>query len=78
LGPNGFTLGVKAEIEKESSICPKLSINDEDYIQPCIGPKAQKKRIQLNLRGQFKFGRGWGIIYFCQGFLPCMMPSMDG
>jgi hypothetical protein len=21
--------------------------------------------------------RGWGI-YFCQGFLPCMMPSMDG
>jgi hypothetical protein len=22
---------------------------------------------------------GWGgVIYFCQGFLPCMMPSMDG
>jgi hypothetical protein len=21
---------------------------------------------------------GGGIIYFCQGFLPCMMPSMDG
>jgi hypothetical protein len=19
-----------------------------------------------------------GVIYFCQGFLPCMMPSMDG
>jgi hypothetical protein len=19
-----------------------------------------------------------GFIYFCQGFLPCMMPSMDG
>jgi len=43
LGPNDFTLGVKAEIEKESSICPKLPINDEDYIQPCIGPKAKKK-----------------------------------
>jgi hypothetical protein len=22
--------------------------------------------------------RGEGVIYFCQGFLPCMMPSMDG
>ncbi len=21
---------------------------------------------------------GGGLIYFCQGFLPCMMPSMDG
>jgi hypothetical protein len=21
---------------------------------------------------------GGGVIYFCQGFLPCMMPSMDG
>jgi hypothetical protein len=20
----------------------------------------------------------WGVIYFCHGFLPCMMPSMDG
>jgi hypothetical protein len=30
-------------------------------------PKQQHKR------------RGWGeVIYFCQGFLPCMMPSMDG
>ncbi len=22
--------------------------------------------------------RGGGVIYFCHGFLPCMMPSMDG
>jgi hypothetical protein len=22
--------------------------------------------------------RRGGVIYFCQGFLPCMMPSMDG
>ncbi len=22
--------------------------------------------------------RGGGVYYFCQGFLPCMMPSMDG
>jgi hypothetical protein len=22
--------------------------------------------------------RGGGVIYLCQGFLPCMMPSMDG
>jgi hypothetical protein len=20
----------------------------------------------------------WGVIYFCQGFLPCMMPFIDG
>jgi hypothetical protein len=20
----------------------------------------------------------WGVIYFCQGFLPCMIPFMDG
>jgi hypothetical protein len=23
-------------------------------------------------------GERGGVIYFCQGFLPCMMPSMDG
>jgi hypothetical protein len=22
--------------------------------------------------------KGEGVIYFCHGFLPCMMPSMDG
>jgi hypothetical protein len=27
--PKGFTLGVKAEIEKNFSICPKLLINPE-------------------------------------------------
>jgi len=27
--PKGFTLGVKAEIEKNFSICPKLLINAE-------------------------------------------------
>jgi hypothetical protein len=26
IGPKGFTLGVKAEIEKNFSICPKLLI----------------------------------------------------
>jgi hypothetical protein len=29
--PKGFTLGVKADIEKNSSICPKLAINAEHY-----------------------------------------------
>jgi hypothetical protein len=29
--PKGFTLGVKAEIEKIFSICPKLLINAELY-----------------------------------------------
>jgi hypothetical protein len=29
--PKGFTLGVKADIEKNFSICPKLLINAELY-----------------------------------------------
>ncbi len=29
LAPKGFILGVKAEIEKNNSICPKLLINAE-------------------------------------------------
>jgi hypothetical protein len=29
--PKGFTLGVKAEIEKNFSICPKVLINAELY-----------------------------------------------
>ncbi len=31
ISPNGFTLGVKAELEKIFSICPKLLINAELY-----------------------------------------------
>jgi hypothetical protein len=31
IGPKGFTLGVKAEIEKIFSIYPKLLINSELY-----------------------------------------------
>jgi hypothetical protein len=51
IGPKGFTLGVKAEIPKKNSICPKLLINDEVY-GLVLAPRL-KKRIQLNLRGQF-------------------------
>jgi hypothetical protein len=46
--PTCFTLGVKAELEKIFSICPKLLINVELYLWPCIGPKAGK-RIPSNL-----------------------------
>jgi hypothetical protein len=31
IGPKGFTLGIKVEIEKIFSICPKLPINVELY-----------------------------------------------
>jgi hypothetical protein len=31
IGPKGFTLGVKTEIEKIISICPKVLINAEHY-----------------------------------------------
>jgi hypothetical protein len=31
ISPNGFTLGVKAKLEKIFSICPKLLINAELY-----------------------------------------------
>ncbi len=50
INPKGFTLGVKAELKKIFSICPKLLINT---LWPCIGPKAGK-RIALNLGGQFE------------------------
>ncbi len=38
--------------------------------------------ILQNYMARHAFPRQWhmrrGVIYFCQGFLPCMMPSMDG
>jgi hypothetical protein len=51
ISPNGFTLGVKAKLEKIFSICPKLLINAELYglvLAPML-----EKRIPSNLRGQF-------------------------
>jgi hypothetical protein len=51
ISPKGFTLGIKAEIEKNFSTCPKLLINAE-LLWPCIGPKAEK-RIPLNLGGAY-------------------------
>jgi hypothetical protein len=40
--PKDFILGVKAKIEKNFSICPKLLINAEPY--GCVlEPKAEKK-----------------------------------
>jgi len=50
INPKGFTLGVKAEIEKIFSICPELLINART-LWPCIGAKAEK-RIPLNLGSQ--------------------------
>jgi hypothetical protein len=49
--PRAFTLGVKTEIEKIFSICPKLLINAELY-GLVIGPKAEK-RMPSNLGSQF-------------------------
>jgi hypothetical protein len=45
IGPKGFTLGVKAEIEKNKifSIYPKLLINAE-ILWPCISPQGWKKK----------------------------------
>jgi hypothetical protein len=51
VGPKGFTLRVKAKIEKIFSICPKLLINDELY-GLVLAPRL-KKRIPLNLGSQF-------------------------
>jgi len=51
IGPQGSTLGVKAEIEKIFSICPKLLINAElDGL--VIAPRL-KRRIPSNLGSQF-------------------------
>ncbi len=50
--PKGFTLGVKAEIEKQIfSICPKLQINAELY-GLVLAPRL-KKRIPSTLGSQF-------------------------
>jgi len=46
--PKGFTLGVKADIEKNFSICPKLLINAELY-GLVLAPRLKK--------GYIKFGR---------------------
>jgi hypothetical protein len=44
--PKGFTLGVKAEIRKNFSICPKVLINAELY--GCVlVPKAEKEYHQI-------------------------------
>jgi len=51
ISPKGFTLGVKADIEKNFSICPKLLINAELY-GLVLAPRL-KKRIPSNLGGHF-------------------------
>jgi hypothetical protein len=46
IGPKGFTLGVKAEIEKIFSICPRLLINAELY-GLILAPSLKKKYHQI-------------------------------
>jgi hypothetical protein len=47
ISPKGFTLGVKAELEKIFSICPNLLINAELY--GLILARRLEKRIPSNL-----------------------------
>jgi len=51
MSPEGFTLGVKAELEKIFSICPNLLINVELY-NLVLAPRVEK-RIPTNLGSQF-------------------------
>ncbi len=44
--PKGFTLGVKAEIEKIFSICPKLLINAE-LLGLVLAPRLKKDTIKF-------------------------------
>jgi hypothetical protein len=44
--PKGFTLGVKAEIEKIFSICPKLLINAE-VLGLVLAPRLKKDTIEF-------------------------------
>jgi hypothetical protein len=57
-----FTLGVKAEVEKIFSICPKLLLINARTLWPCIGPQGWKKDTIKS-----KFGRPicnpWGQGY---------------
>jgi hypothetical protein len=51
-----------------------------------VGPTILLLFFPLYFRGEISYtathvqspGGGGGVIYLCQGFLPCMMPSMDG
>jgi hypothetical protein len=45
MSPKGFTLGVKVEIEKIFSICPKLLINSELY--EILAPRLKKDTDQI-------------------------------
>ncbi len=51
IGHKGFTLGVKAEIEKKKFNLPQVT-NKCWTLWPCIGPKAEQ-RIPWNLGSQF-------------------------
>jgi hypothetical protein len=51
ISPKAFTLAVKAEREKNFSICPKLLVNAELY--GLVWAPRLKKRIPKNLGGQF-------------------------
>ncbi len=51
ISPKSFTLGVKAELEKIFSICPKLLVNAELY--GLVLAPSPEKGYQSNLRGQF-------------------------
>jgi hypothetical protein len=42
--PRAFTLGVKAEIEKKNSICPKLLINAKLY-GLVLAPRIKKPKV---------------------------------
>jgi hypothetical protein len=53
INPKGFTLGVKAEIEKKLFNLPQVLINAELYGR-CTGPKAEKKRYHQNWEGDLQ------------------------
>jgi len=62
--PQGFTLGVKADIEKNFSICPKLVISAEHY-GLVLAPRQKKGYHQIweaNL--QPKNAQSWPQVFF--------------
>ncbi len=59
ISPKGFTLGVKADIEKNFSICPKFIINDE-HQGPALATKLKKGSHQIcEASLQPKNGQSW-------------------
>jgi hypothetical protein len=81
ISPKGFTLGVKADIEKSFSICPKLLLNVEHY-GLVLAPRLKKGYHQIweanlqPLRPMFRHLIISNVLAFISNLGPICNPKM--